>query len=90
MSKKKVPAVRFNANTDEFTEMIDRLVESDPEYKKAQAEYAQSLITREKLAIDAAVNYREWTACNAVYKKAFHDGMSFILRAISGEEVIDL
>lgn len=64
--------------------------DNDPEYKEAIRKYEEALKTNDSMEIDDAHNFVESVVATIVYKKAFHDGMTFILDALAGKEVIKL
>lgn len=64
--------------------------ENDQLYKEALMQYQEALKTNKKFDIDSAVVRLETVAVDVTYKKAFHDGMRFILDTMTGKEVIEL
>lgn len=92
---KKSATLKVDLNS--IISMLDNTVESDPKCKEAFAKYNETLeFLKEKNhvktanEIDAAVNYIQATIQEAIYKKAFQDGMRFILNTMSGKEVIEI
>lgn len=88
---------KLKLDGDDCDMMLDGIVDSDPRCEEALKEYEKTLeslrkknLTKDVLDIDAAVNYREVTIQEAIYKKAFHDGMRFILNTMNGKEVIEI
>lgn len=70
-------------------------VSNNPAYKQADKKLqialeSLNLEIKNKIAIDDAVTCIETEVGEIAYKKGFHSGMQFILKALAGEEVIDL
>jgi lactate dehydrogenase-like 2-hydroxyacid dehydrogenase len=77
--------------------MLDETVNTDPRCQEALEKYKEILksLTEKNLAktaneIDAAVVFREAVIQEVIYKKAFHDGMRFILNTMTGKDVIEI
>lgn len=84
-------------NSDVCDRMLDSTVEANPGCQEALEKYKETLdMLKEKNLvkianeIDAAVVYREATIQQAIYLKAFQDGMRFILNSLAGNEVIEI
>lgn len=77
--------------TEDFcVEEIYSVKDNNPEYKKALRLFHEAVETGNTNKIDDAEVLLETTVSDIIYKKAFHDGMNFILKAISGKEVIEV
>lgn len=75
---------------DKTVNEIYKSRDNDQAYMDVAAEYKNALKTNDIRKIDNAVIFMEAIAADVIYKKAFHDGMSFILKALAGKEVLDI
>jgi hypothetical protein len=94
MSKKN-NSIKLELSEDFCVENIYSVRDNDPRYKKAVEELKNVVesvaeVKKDRIKIDDAAIRMETIACDIVYKKAFHDGMRFILNAMSGGEVIQI
>jgi len=64
--------------------------EEAEEYKKALNNFDEALKTGDSRKIDDCTTDIARITAEIAYKKAFHDGMRFILNVMAGKEVIDL
>lgn len=77
--------------TEDFcVQEIYSVKDNDPKYRKALRLFKEAVETGNANKIDDAEVHLETTVADIVYKKAFHDGMNFILNALSRKEVIEV
>jgi len=92
---KKENNVKLELTENFCAENIYRVRDNDPRYKKAVEELKSAIASvaesnKDRIKIDDAAIHMETIACDIIYKKAFHDGMRFILNTMSGGEVIQI
>jgi hypothetical protein len=85
--------IKLELSEDFCVENIYSVRDNDPRYKKAVDELKNAIesvaeVKKDRIKIDDAAIRMETIACDITYKKGFHDGLRFILNAMSGGEVI--
>ena len=77
--------------------ITESIVDNDPECQEALEKQRKLFDNLKKnysidiaLEVDNAATFLETVIREAVYKKAFQDGMCFILNAMAGKEVIEI
>lgn len=91
---KKINSVKLELTEESLADVFSAR-SNDPNYKKAVEEFRNAIesVTESKndrVKIDDAAIHMETIACDIIYKKAFRDGMNFILNAIADGEVIQI
>ena len=82
---------------DSFISITESIVDNDPKCQEAiekSRKLYESLkeknLIKEAFEVDDVTAYIETAVREAVYKKAFEDGMHFILNALAGKEVLTI
>jgi len=96
-SKEGISHTALKLDFNAYNVMLDETIESDTEYQHAFMEFKKALeplreknLLKEMIAIDDAVVSKEAAIQETIYKKAFQDGMSFILDTMNGKGVIEI
>ncbi|HYE82192.1 MAG TPA: hypothetical protein VEG39_08500 [Clostridia bacterium] len=91
---KKTNSVKLELSEDSLADVF-RARDNDPKYKQAVENLKSAIesVTESKkdlVKIDDAAIHMETIACDITYRKAFSDGMNFVLNAMAGKDVIEI